>query len=387
MSLEAVSCYGDKTPQYVWSTSHPSILNISSDRNSSKIEIVATGQSTEGVSITVEDVSNHLQKTIDVMIESFDNADVHLIAHYPFNNNGNDQSGYQNHATVYNATLAEDRLGQSNSAYYFSGGDYIDCGNNELFNLTAPFSLSLWIYASSGQTGGNYYNIIAKESIYSNGYGIELYGKRRMIQFWVVNKDKSLKVDWVYGSDSAVAKKWIHLVGVHTGSKLQFYVNNKLVDQENIDFMAEPSDFPLRIGRSGRPLYYDTYFHGKIDDVYIFNRVLTPAEISFLFKNKYIVKVKSKCEQNLQKYKLNVNYPNPFNPKTVITYEIPQNEHVVLRITDILGRKIKNLVNGHKKAGYHSVNFNAENLAGGIYFYTLTTGSGMTMTKKMLLLK
>ena len=80
------------------------------------------------------------------------------------------------------------------------------------------------------------------------------------------------------------------------------------------------------------------------------------------------------------------NYPNPFNPTTVITYQLPVNSHVTLKIYDVLGRKVETLVDEYQSAGSHSVQFNAQNLASGIYFYRLTA-PGFTQIKKMLLQK
>lgn len=85
---------------------------------------------------------------------------------------------------------------------------------------------------------------------------------------------------------------------------------------------------------------------------------------------------------------LNQNYPNPFNPATKITFEIPQDEFITLKIFDISGREVASLVNSNLPAGYHTVSLNASefNLSSGIYFYRLNS-SEYTSIKKMILLK
>ncbi len=83
---------------------------------------------------------------------------------------------------------------------------------------------------------------------------------------------------------------------------------------------------------------------------------------------------------------LSQNYPNPFNPTTRIDYSIPYEGLVKLRVYDVLGNEIAKLVNESKSAGFHSVEFNAGNLASGIYFYKLTAGT-FTEIKKLILLK
>ncbi|MCP5061994.1 MAG: T9SS type A sorting domain-containing protein [Ignavibacteriae bacterium] len=85
-------------------------------------------------------------------------------------------------------------------------------------------------------------------------------------------------------------------------------------------------------------------------------------------------------------FNLSQNYPNPFNPTTVIKYAIPTQSNVLLKVYNILGKEVSTLVNEEKSSGNYEVNFNANNLASGIYYYTLKAGS-FTETKKMILLQ
>jgi hypothetical protein len=85
-------------------------------------------------------------------------------------------------------------------------------------------------------------------------------------------------------------------------------------------------------------------------------------------------------------YSLNQNYPNPFNPSTIIRFSIINNEYVSLKIYNIVGQEIAVLVNEFLPAGNYEVNFDADDLTGGVYFYTISTGS-FIQTKKMLLLR
>ncbi|MCS6988459.1 MAG: S8 family serine peptidase [Chloroherpetonaceae bacterium] len=87
-----------------------------------------------------------------------------------------------------------------------------------------------------------------------------------------------------------------------------------------------------------------------------------------------------------QSFKLAQNYPNPFNPATTIAYQLPATSDVKLEVFDVLGRKVATLVDERQSAGAYSVNFNAANLASGVYFYRLQAGS-FAETKKMLLVK
>ncbi|MFZ1320033.1 MAG: choice-of-anchor J domain-containing protein [Ignavibacteria bacterium] len=85
-------------------------------------------------------------------------------------------------------------------------------------------------------------------------------------------------------------------------------------------------------------------------------------------------------------YDLSQNYPNPFNPSTKINFEIPSDGKVSLKVFDLSGKEVADLVNEVKTAGYYSYSFNASGLSSGIYFYNLTSNN-FTATKKMMLVK
>jgi len=91
------------------------------------------------------------------------------------------------------------------------------------------------------------------------------------------------------------------------------------------------------------------------------------------------------------KYALYHNYPNPFNPTTVINFALPRASDVKIEIFNILGQRVTTLVNDKLSAGYHSVTWNGfdkngSEVATGIYFYKLQAGN-FTEAKKMVLIK
>ena len=85
-------------------------------------------------------------------------------------------------------------------------------------------------------------------------------------------------------------------------------------------------------------------------------------------------------------YQLHQNYPNPFNPTTKIRFEIPKQNFVSLKIYDISGREVANLINGERTAGAYDIEFDGSYLASGTYFYRLQAGD-FVQVKKMVLLK
>lgn len=90
-------------------------------------------------------------------------------------------------------------------------------------------------------------------------------------------------------------------------------------------------------------------------------------------------------------FHLSQNYPNPFNPVTKIDYELPVEGKVNLKIYDITGREVANLVyNETQTAGYYTVAFAAQNFSSGVYFFRMISQGNeknFVMTKKMVLLK
>jgi hypothetical protein len=133
----------------------------------------------------------------------------------------------------------------------------------------------------------------------------------------------------------------------------------------------------------------------------------TPSEYSYadekLAAGNYEYRLKQidlngsfKYSQNVEisvavpkEFSLNQNYPNPFNPATTIQYDIPNvgTQYIVsLRVFDIVGREVATLVNETKEAGSYEVNFNASQLASGVYLYKLQVGN-FTSVKKLMLMK
>jgi hypothetical protein len=93
-----------------------------------------------------------------------------------------------------------------------------------------------------------------------------------------------------------------------------------------------------------------------------------------------------------EKYGLQTNYPNPFNPSTTISYQLPAISMVRLCVYDMLGREVVTLVNGMKEAGCYNATFNAAQLASGVYFVRFTAqpqdgGKQIVQTRKMLMTK
>ncbi|NCS90386.1 MAG: T9SS type A sorting domain-containing protein, partial [Ignavibacteria bacterium] len=114
--------------------------------------------------------------------------------------------------------------------------------------------------------------------------------------------------------------------------------------------------------------------------------ILLSGNNNFAFGKKQVKKVTAEDTEVPKEYALSNNYPNPFNPITIINYQLPKEGLVTLKIYDILGNEVKILVNEQKEMGRYTVQFDASSLASGMYVYQLRAND-YTSTKKMLLLK
>jgi hypothetical protein len=137
--------------------------------------------------------------------------------------------------------------------------------------------------------------------------------------------------------------------------------------------LIEEADSTLQKGRLGKYLIKTTGdYNQRVDEI---------------LRKNFGSKLKETDKEILPtEYTLYQNYPNPFNPITTIKYDLPSASEVSLIIYDILGRKVKGLVNEKQQTGRYEVQFDASNLASGVYIYQLITEKYMS-SKKMILLK
>jgi hypothetical protein len=92
-----------------------------------------------------------------------------------------------------------------------------------------------------------------------------------------------------------------------------------------------------------------------------------------------------------ESFSLSQNYPNPFNPVTQIQFELPRDDKISLKVYNLKGEEVRNLVSGTYRAGYHTIRWNGTNqdrepVASGVYIYMLEAGTFHSV-KKMLLMK
>lgn len=194
-----------------------------------------------------------------------------LVVYYPFNRNANDESGNGHHGTIIGATLTTDRLGNENSAYAFDGNNYISIANTTMLK-TNVISITAWIKIES--LAYDWMDIVSYGSeghvLAVDEFGHVIGG----IQF-------SGEICEFEGSTNVATEEWF-LITLTRNSyhNIKLYVNGS-EETSNTCGMTEPKyDFDINIGRDP---YGGEHFNGSIDEVRIYNRALTTAEIRTLY--------------------------------------------------------------------------------------------------------
>jgi hypothetical protein len=215
-----------------------------------------------------------------------------LVAWYPFTGNAIDSSGNGNNGTVIGARLSTDRFGKSNSAYSFNGsGNYIRVADNTL-TLNGNFSISCWAKINDlipsyydeaifsqwdERTGRKFvFGYRCENSTGQSGFSLYKFGSNS-IQY------NNYQINWKSNS------LWNQVIATYElGVVSKIYINGKLeYTTTNVPpSLASPNSAttPFEIGH-GYGQNRELWFNGLIDDIRIYNRVLTANEINYLSKN------------------------------------------------------------------------------------------------------
>lgn len=161
------------------------------------------------------------------------------------------------------------------------------------------------------------------------------------------------------------------------GSKIKIKLTNLDRVKEDTAFFGPTNPFVLPVMKNGTNNIYVS------NNCYIDLPILSgSAGVTGLFAEDN----ESLTDSEPNKFSLSQNFPNPFNPSTAIEYSIAKNEHVQLKVYDLLGREVAVLVNEMQVPGSYNVIFNAQDLSSGIYFYRICTAS-FADVKRMILVK
>ena len=216
------------------------------------------------------DGTNPLDKT------SFDPLSVKLVAHYPFDGSANDASGNSNHGTVSGAQLSTDRFGGTTKAYTFDGiSENISVPEVPGFEGDS-ISVSVWINAASLSPGGRVRSNIIEKGGNAFQWVLQLERSGKIRAAVITSSGEKLLDSTAEISTDA----WHQAVFTWNKADLKIYIDGVLDSSVPAAGDMVQGPLPVIIGGSN---YVNTYLQGKLDDVYIYNRALSAAEVSSLF--------------------------------------------------------------------------------------------------------
>jgi hypothetical protein len=318
---------------------------------------------THQLNIRFKDSNGKWSSTIsEEFLKVASSLDDHLIAHYPLDGHANDESGEEHHGTIYGATSAPDRNGNTNSAFQFDGqDDYIDLG--DWINGGAT-TITFW---ARWDAFHNYSRIVDLGNGSSSDNIIVSNYQQGGRLFWQVY---STSTQSLTSTDNILTpNRWdFYAVTVDEAGLFKMYQNAILVAENTGVVPRQLNRTEQFIGKSN--FSQDGYFQGLIDDVRIYNKALDEAEVATV-NNSVPTNNGSIIPINNTKV-----YPIPANDE--LTVELNNSEISIISIFDSKGRMIKRYNN--VKGKYQ---LNVSNLQKGVYYLHITSGSG-TSTQKII---
>jgi hypothetical protein len=231
-------------------------------------------------------VESYLLSQIDSITFTSSTIPTDMIAYYPFNGNANDESGNGNDGIVSGATLTSDRFGNSNSAFNFDGIDNyinVESSNHPTGNVTITYSA--WIYYTATMSVGQHVSVV------DVGEAGDMYpNKRSAILLWKNTDNNDYITYSTQVNDIAFlnyifpSNEWLHIVITKSDQIVALYINGIFAEQGSIDPGQNVENTHISIGYNGNFSHHNgECFKGNIDDVRIYNRVLSDSEIQALY--------------------------------------------------------------------------------------------------------
>jgi len=237
-----------------------------------------------------------------------------LVAYWSFDNcDATDDSGNGNNGMPYGPQCVDGKQGK---AFSFDGvDDYIEVPNDPSLNPSAV-TVSAWVkvndFPSSGSWCNNQWQILVfkKNSLNANfeGYTISIGNGIDNIKGTVgaVTSSASGQQVGACSTEQLQLNRWYHVAATITAEEVKIYVNGSLEDTQLTGFPLDHGDRPLFFGHTGE--WCEGYFNGLLDDVRIYNRALTEAEIQALYGGESLIS--ANCEQeNIFDYGDNCSWP------------------------------------------------------------------------------
>ncbi len=229
-----------------------------------------------------------------------------------------------------------------------------------------PGSVQLRVQTSGNVTVGAYTITIQGEGlngtpVHRRTVDVDVVVPVELTSFAANVKDQDVVLNWITASETNNRGFEIERRTINTGFVSVGFINGKgtITESQSYSFIDKkmlPGSYTYRL-----------------------------KQIDFDGSSEYSQEVEAKITNPID-YVLSQNYPNPFNPSTTISYSIPEDGNVTIKVYDILGNEVASLVDEFKQAGKHDLVFNASNLSSGVYYYKMTS-AGFSKIKKLMLMK
>ena len=292
---------------------------------------------------------------------------------------------------------------------------FISGTQTRLFDYTFPEGVALKIDPSFGfdlnSHYANYSNDTIVGEVYNNFYFSDVADVNHVAEILQLNNNdiylppnqettisSKFWIEQEIGDPANIFQLFSHAHKLNTQFKV-FRINQNEPDSRELIYISYDWEHPP-VMKFDPPLFFNenegiemeaTYFNDT-DETVEFG-LLSVDEMMIVFGLYFTGEQLNNDVQNTlpQSPLLHSNFPNPFNPNTLLRYDLPQSGMVNISIHDMTGRKIKTLVNSAQSAGYKTIQWNGTNdnnksVSAGLYLYTIQAGN-FTQTKKMVLLK
>ncbi len=278
------------TANGTWSSSAPSIATV--DANG-VVTGVAMGTATINYTVNTICGPQTVSKQINVTsacLPAYVPTNG-LVGWWPFCGNANDESGNGNHGTVNGAMLASDRDGVANRAYSFDGvDDFIRVEDSPILDLTNNYSVSFWVNIpdySPFNAADPLWAAIShpRQSGWATGFEIGvLDGNNNNSFYHTVSLFNPLPNFNTISSNNALnLNTWNNIIVTYNGSQSRLYQNGILENTTTLSYQLANFNTPWFFGKAFEGLGWTRAMKGLLDDIAIYNRALTPQEISDLY--------------------------------------------------------------------------------------------------------
>ena len=229
-------------------------------------DTICTGQTTTLTASSTSSASGCLSLT--------GSLNTGLVGYWPFCGNANDETVNNNNGIVYGATLTTDRFGVANNAYSFNGvNSYIDVPHSTSLNIANSYSVEFWVYNLNNS--GGWYSTVSKDNWFSN------QGFINYIAATVIASVNCAASN--HATTTLPINAWIHIAVTYENNTLKVYKNGSLVATENQSFANATTSLRFGARHQNDGTGITNFFFGKLDDIGLWNRALTPSEIQQLY--------------------------------------------------------------------------------------------------------